>query len=463
MGLIGKNLTESFKEFDVIKGGKKTGYYTDTAENRSKHRVGQKYKKETSDDEKSQDIPRMQYMHSPSINMHFHKNDAYDIFALKTGVSKVVKDAEGQSWKVTNKGDGIFELISYKKDVKEDFKHVSLSSVKHEAGGGYAIYAKESDGTRHAIKVSNEELAQIKNSPVQKEGVERTMSIHDMARKKIKEGYKKPGESSDYSKEYHSGEKEYKGPITTTMAEELGKDSWSKGYGDFSDDPVLSGKMKEAGLDIDGAGSYAIRHYYFMAWRAENAKNDPENISDEIKSMPKEKQNEIISDRKADKAKGEIQTMFNYASKSDSWADVNKYKLDASKTSPLVKEYLDNEPILDMTGWGDKGPMTAGYHNPDRITAAAKQSASGTTFIAKRRGDQYYFVETGGYDYPRHMMKIEGWAPKSKVDIAVNALVSHIGETWQTAKEGGASFDAWKSDMSKFVNLSDREWSQVKG
>jgi hypothetical protein len=37
------NITDNFKEFDLLKGGKKTGTYTDTAENRKLGRVGQKY------------------------------------------------------------------------------------------------------------------------------------------------------------------------------------------------------------------------------------------------------------------------------------------------------------------------------------------------------------------------------------------------------------------------------------
>jgi hypothetical protein len=39
------NIIDNFKEFDLLKS-KKTGYYTDTSENRKKGRVGQKYKKD---------------------------------------------------------------------------------------------------------------------------------------------------------------------------------------------------------------------------------------------------------------------------------------------------------------------------------------------------------------------------------------------------------------------------------
>ena len=45
-GLTKEILRKNFKEFDIQKGGKKTGYYTDTSENRKLGRVGKKYKKD---------------------------------------------------------------------------------------------------------------------------------------------------------------------------------------------------------------------------------------------------------------------------------------------------------------------------------------------------------------------------------------------------------------------------------
>jgi hypothetical protein len=42
-GLTNDILKSNFKEFDVQKGGQRTGFYTNTSENRKKSRVGQKY------------------------------------------------------------------------------------------------------------------------------------------------------------------------------------------------------------------------------------------------------------------------------------------------------------------------------------------------------------------------------------------------------------------------------------
>lgn len=46
-GITSDLIKSNFKEFDLEKGGKKTGYYANTHENKKLGRVGQKYKKET--------------------------------------------------------------------------------------------------------------------------------------------------------------------------------------------------------------------------------------------------------------------------------------------------------------------------------------------------------------------------------------------------------------------------------
>jgi len=52
-GLTQERLQGNFKEFDIKKGGKKTGFYADTAENRKKGLVGQKYSKDKEDKKKT--------------------------------------------------------------------------------------------------------------------------------------------------------------------------------------------------------------------------------------------------------------------------------------------------------------------------------------------------------------------------------------------------------------------------
>lgn len=71
---------------------------------------------------------------------------------------------------------------------KDDIKDVSVSSVTPEYGGGYGLYVVMNDGNKHQIKLSNEELATLKNSPVQHPDIEKTMSFWDMAVNKINSG-----------------------------------------------------------------------------------------------------------------------------------------------------------------------------------------------------------------------------------------------------------------------------------
>ncbi len=89
MGLILKNLKKSFKEFDLEKGGKKTGTYTNTSENRKKGRVGQKYSKDEGKPEAKDKSPK-----TPNNPIKMSDLKEGSKFKTKKGITFIIDKVE---------------------------------------------------------------------------------------------------------------------------------------------------------------------------------------------------------------------------------------------------------------------------------------------------------------------------------------------------------------------------------
>jgi hypothetical protein len=216
-----------------------------------------------------------------------------------------------------------------------------------------------------------------------------------------------------------------------------------------------------------------------MGWRKENRKRDPNELSAELKKLPKEKQDVIIKDRRDDKALDAIQQRFNYASKANYWTEVEKpyHTIQASEITDDTKDWLNSLPVVDISGMTKNGPLDI----PDSVVEDAKKQSGGTKFVAKR-GNKHYFVETGGYDYARNVMTIEdgiidkfdykklvedsdkaSQAHEANRNEGVRALIDHAKLMWRNDKSAGRSFDEFKQFLGKHLNLSDEQWAEVKG
>ena len=77
---------------------------------------------------------------------------------------------------------------------KSDIKTVSLSSKK---GGGFTLNVKMSDGSMKHLSVDNKELASVKNSPIQKDGISKNRTLYELAQSKLS----KQSTSDDKSEE----------------------------------------------------------------------------------------------------------------------------------------------------------------------------------------------------------------------------------------------------------------------
>lgn len=147
-------------EWDEIEKGEdgeelekaKSGTYTDTSLNRKLGRVGQKYgsKKQSTDD-----------------------------------------------------GDGAGK--SSKGVTKDNIKGTSLSS---NTSGGYTLNVKMKNGDIKHFNLSREETASLKNSPLQKQGIEKNKGMFDMAVEKM--GSDKPKVGKKTNKTIHIGGKTFR-------------------------------------------------------------------------------------------------------------------------------------------------------------------------------------------------------------------------------------------------------------
>lgn len=72
-----------------------------------------------------------------------------------------------------------------------DIKSVHIGSVTKEYGGGHAIYATMKGGEKHAMRLSSAEMAATQGGASHHVDIPQKMSMHELAEKKIKEGYKK--------------------------------------------------------------------------------------------------------------------------------------------------------------------------------------------------------------------------------------------------------------------------------
>ena len=77
---------------------------------------------------------------------------------------------------------------------KSDIKTVSLSSKK---GGGFTLNVKMSDGSMKHLPVDNKELASVKNSPVQKDGISKNRTLHELAQSKLSKQSSNSGKSEE--------------------------------------------------------------------------------------------------------------------------------------------------------------------------------------------------------------------------------------------------------------------------
>lgn len=91
----------------------------------------------------------------------------------------------GSKKQSTDEGDG---------EGKSDIKTVSLSSKK---GGGFTLNVKMSDGSMKHLPVDNKELASVKNSPIQKDGISKNRTLYELAQSKLS----KQSTSDDKSEE----------------------------------------------------------------------------------------------------------------------------------------------------------------------------------------------------------------------------------------------------------------------
>ena len=95
-GLTQESIMSNFKEFDIEKGGKKTGVYENNAENRKKGRVGQKYSKDKDKTlEHTKTINDLKSQRSKLINSSkLYKEIQSKIDKME---SQVVRDKDGNS------------------------------------------------------------------------------------------------------------------------------------------------------------------------------------------------------------------------------------------------------------------------------------------------------------------------------------------------------------------------------
>lgn len=221
-GLTDCLLKSNFKEFDILKG-KKTGYYTNTSENRKKGRVGQKYSKEESGEKQegavshkeiwdkykyslSDEIKGEDYIKASKTDSYFEKDTVWfkDVGVNpKNGHSKMYKKVDDPNKAIIAK-----KLAAIDKMTVKDIKNIEVEIDSVDEWVDFSIHIK---GDWEAFE--NEEWRDSNSTKLR----EKLISLA-MEHPKFKEVAEKAKNQSVFAEEFEDGPRVQKRvPIPTRV------------------------------------------------------------------------------------------------------------------------------------------------------------------------------------------------------------------------------------------------------